>query len=83
MGSLTRRGEALLPVLAAGQAVLVVPVGLADIAVVEQHADRPGVAAPHQLVEVVVAIQLTQALQKLPRQDRTHASGPGRWHRRR
>src|SRR5690554_4905782 len=68
MGSLARRGKACFPVLAAGQTVLVVPVGLEDVAVVEQHADRPGVAAPNQLVEVVVAIQLTQALQELSQQ---------------
>ena len=60
--------EPRLPVLAAGQAVLMIPVGLEDEAVVEQHANPTGIAAPDQLVEAVVAVQLAQALQELAKQ---------------
>ena len=52
----------------AGQAVLMIPVSLEDAAAVEQYANRPGVAAPDHFVEVVVAVQLAQALQALAQQ---------------
>ncbi len=65
MRRLASRGEALLPVVAAGQAILVVPVGLEDVAVVEQQSDRTSVTPPDQTVEVIVTVQPPQPLQEI------------------
>lgn len=53
-----------------------IPVRLEDVAFVEQNADLPGVTTPQQLIEVVVTVQLAQALQEFPssRLSGTHIS---------